>query len=54
MYCETQPRFQGKVWLDLFPDEAFPNDTPEDKIRSETDSTHNMYSVMVFLHISSL
>ena len=18
MYCETQPRFQGKVWLDLF------------------------------------
>ena len=42
MYCETQPRFQGKVWLDLFPDEAFPNDTPEDKIRSETDSIQHV------------
>ena len=52
MYCETQPRFQGKVWLDLFPDEAFPNDTPEDKIRSETDSTQRV--LCVFLHISSL
>ena len=52
MYCETQPRFQGKVWLDLFPDEAFPNDTPEDKIRSETDCTHNVYSASFCISVA--
>ena len=36
MYCETQQRFPGKTWLELFPDDSFPNETPEDKIRSKT------------------
>ena len=35
MYCETQPRYAGKSWMELFPDDAFPNDTPEDKARSK-------------------
>jgi c-Jun N-terminal kinase len=33
MYCETQQRFPGKTWTELFPDDSFPNETPEDKIR---------------------
>ena len=36
MYCETQPRYPGKAWMDLFPDSAFPNETAEDKARSES------------------
>ena len=36
MYCETQQRFPGKTWLELFSDDSFPNETPEDKIRSKT------------------
>ena len=36
MYCETQQRFPGKTWTELFPDDSFPNETPEDKIRSKT------------------
>ena len=35
MYCESQPRYKGKSWLELFPEDAFPNDTPEDKVKSE-------------------
>ena len=41
MYCETQPRFAAKTWLELFPDDSFPNDTPEDRARSK-----NMYIYM--------
>ena len=35
MYCESQPRYKGKSWMELFPDDAFPNDTPEDKVKSK-------------------
>ena len=34
MYCESQPRHKARSWMDLFPDDAFPNDTPEDKVKS--------------------
>ena len=30
MYCENQVRYPGKTWLELFPDDVFPNDSPED------------------------
>jgi c-Jun N-terminal kinase len=33
-YCELQPRYKGKSWLELFPDDSFPNDTPEDKVKT--------------------
>lgn len=42
MYCETQPRFAGKSWMELFPDDSFPNDTPEDRARSK-----NMYIIYI-------
>ena len=35
MYCESQPRNRGRSWMELFPDDAFPNDTPEDKVKSK-------------------
>ena len=35
-YCESQPRYKGRSWMELFPDDAFPNDTPEDKVKSKT------------------
>jgi hypothetical protein len=38
-YCESQPRYKGKSWMELFPDDSFPNDTPEDKVKSNADST---------------
>ena len=38
-YCESQPRYKGRSWMELFPDDAFPNDTPEDKAKSNSDST---------------
>ena len=34
-YCETQPRYKGRSWTDLFPDDAFPSDVPEDKVRTQ-------------------
>nr|Q966Y3.1 RecName: Full=Stress-activated protein kinase JNK [Suberites domuncula]CAC38785.1 c-jun N-terminal kinases (JNK) [Suberites domuncula] len=34
LYCESQPRYAGKSWKDLFPDDVFPNDTPEDKAKT--------------------
>ena len=34
MYCESQPRFPGKTWMDLFPDDIFPNETPDDRQKS--------------------
>ena len=34
MYCESQAKYPGKSWMELFPDDCFPNDTPEDKIKS--------------------
>ena len=43
MYCETQPRYAGKSWMELFPDDAFPNDTPEDKARSKCHVHAGMY-----------
>ena len=33
MYCESQPRYPGKTWYELFPDDIFPNDTPDDTQR---------------------
>ena len=36
MYCENQPRYHGKSFEELFPDECFPNETPEDLVRSES------------------
>ena len=35
MYCESQPRHPGKTWPELFPDDIFPNDSPEDRLKSE-------------------
>ena len=35
MYCEGQPRYKGRSWMELFPDDAFPNDTPEDKVKTQ-------------------
>ncbi len=35
MYCESQPKHAGKTWVDLFPEDVFPSDTPEDKTKSE-------------------
>ena len=40
MYCESQPRFAGKSWLELFPEDSFPNETPEDRARSESNELH--------------
>ena len=37
MYCETQPRYVGKTWMELFPDDIFPNESPEDRARSKSD-----------------
>ena len=34
-YCESQPRYKGRSWIELFPDDAFPNDTPEDKVKTQ-------------------
>ena len=34
MYCESQAKYPGKSWMELFPDDCFPNDTPDDKIKS--------------------
>lgn len=33
MYCESQPHYEGKSFLELFPDECFPNETPENLLR---------------------
>ena len=33
-YCERLPWYKGKSWIELFPDNAFPNDTPEDKVKT--------------------
>ena len=35
MYCENQPRYIGKSWDELFPDNVFPSDTPDDRTKSE-------------------
>ena len=35
MYCESQPRYPGKSWRELFPDDVFPNDSPEDRAKSK-------------------
>ena len=37
MYCENQVRYPGKTWLELFPDDVFPNDSPEDISKSKND-----------------
>ena len=37
MYCESQPRYAGKSFQELFPDSSFPHETVEDKGRSEED-----------------
>jgi c-Jun N-terminal kinase len=29
-YCESQPVYPGKPWYELFPDDIFPNDSPDD------------------------
>ena len=34
-YLESQPRCKGRSWMELFPDEAFPNDTPEDTVKTQ-------------------
>ena len=47
MYCESQPRFAGKSWQDLFPDDSFPNDTPEDRARSESNELHVITELLV-------
>ena len=49
MYCETQQRFAGKSWMELFPDDSFPNDTPEDRARSK-----NMYTVHVYMYVHEI
>lgn len=36
MYCESQPRYPGKTWYELFPDDIFPNDSPDDIAKSES------------------
>ena len=38
MYCESQPRFPGKTWMELFPEDIFPNETPDDRQKSELSS----------------
>ena len=32
-YTESQPESKGRSWMEIFPDDAFPNDTPEDKVK---------------------
>ena len=34
-YCEGQPKFKGKSWVELFPDDTFPNQSPEDKVKTQ-------------------
>ena len=35
-YCESQLRYEGRSWMELFPDEAFPNGTHiEDEIKTQ-------------------
>ena len=34
-YLESQPKSKGKPWMEIFPDDAFPNDTTEDKVRTQ-------------------
>ena len=34
-HCMSQPRYEGKSWMELFPDKAFPNDTPEDRVKTQ-------------------
>ena len=36
MYCESQPRYPGKTWYELFPDDIFPNDSPDDIAKSKS------------------
>ena len=35
MYCESQPRYKGKTWTELFPGDVFPNDSKEDEHKSK-------------------
>ena len=35
MYCENQARYPGKSWDELFPNEVFPSDSPDDATKSE-------------------
>ena len=35
MYCESQAKNPGKSWMELFPDDCFPNDTPDDKVKTK-------------------
>lgn len=34
-YCESLPRYAGKNWMELFPNESFPNETPDDKHKTK-------------------
>lgn len=34
-YCESQPRYLGKGWTELFPDDIFPTDSPEDLTKTK-------------------
>lgn len=45
MYCEAQPRYRGKSWDSLFPEDAFPHDTPEDL--QKTGSAKDLLSKML-------
>lgn len=35
MYCESQPRYKGRSFNDLFPDDMFPKDTLEDHAKTK-------------------
>lgn len=34
-YFESQPKSKGKSWMEIFPDDVFPNNTPEDKVKTQ-------------------
>ena len=42
-YCESLPRYPGKGWMELFPNESFPNETQDDRVKSK--------SVMTDVHV---
>lgn len=53
MYCESQAKNPGKSWMELFPDDCFPNDTPDDKVKSMSLVKYFFCPPPSFLHTSS-
>lgn len=47
-YCASQPKYSGKTWIEIFPDDIFPNETPDDQKRS------NFFACVYCLTIWSL